>query len=116
MKGSKHSRWLSVCALAMLALSSPAAVSPDLVISQVYGGGGNTGAPFTNDFVELFNRGSAPASLSGMSIQYTSAAGTGNFGSERSGKGTGRIYTVTVSCTDASGNTASAGVTVSVSK
>jgi hypothetical protein len=44
MKGSKHSRWLSVCALAMLALSSPAAVSPDLVISQVYGGG-NTGAP-----------------------------------------------------------------------
>jgi len=81
MKGSKHSRWLSVCAMAMLALSSPAGVSPDLVISQVYGGGGNTGAPFTNDFVELFNRGSAPASLSGMSIQYTSAAGTGNFGS-----------------------------------
>ncbi len=81
MKGSKHSRWLSVCALAMLALSSPAGVSQDLVISQVYGGGGNTGAPFTNDFVELFNRGSAPASLNGMSIQYTSAAGTGNFGS-----------------------------------
>jgi hypothetical protein len=35
---------------------------------------------------------------------------------ERSGRGTGRIYTVTVSCTDASGNTASAGATVSVSK
>ena len=39
------------------------AVSPDVVISQVYGGGGNTGAPFTNDFVELFNRGDAPVDL-----------------------------------------------------
>lgn len=36
--------------------------------------------------------------------------------SERSGKGTGRIYTLTVSCTDASGNTASATATVTVSK
>lgn len=51
-----------------------------VVISQVYGGGGNSGAPYTNDYVELFNSGSAPASLSGLSIQYTSATGTGNFG------------------------------------
>ena len=34
-----------------------AAVSPNIVISQVYGGGGNAGATFTNDFIELFNRG-----------------------------------------------------------
>lgn len=33
------------------------AASPDLVISQVYGGGGNSGAPYTHDFIELFNRG-----------------------------------------------------------
>ena len=33
------------------------AVSPDIVISQVYGGGGNSGAPYTHDFVELFIRG-----------------------------------------------------------
>jgi uncharacterized protein len=55
----------------------------DVVISQVYGGGGNTGAPaalYRNDFVEVFNRGDAPASLAGLSIQYTSATGTGNFG------------------------------------
>ncbi|WP_052666125.1 lamin tail domain-containing protein [Nitriliruptor alkaliphilus] len=51
-----------------------------VVISQVYGGGGNSGAPYTNDFVEVFNRGDAPVDLSGMSIQYTSATGTGNFG------------------------------------
>ena len=56
------------------------AVSPDVVISQVYGGGGNSGAPFTHDFVELYNRGSAPVSLAGWSVQYASATGTGNFG------------------------------------
>jgi uncharacterized repeat protein (TIGR01451 family) len=56
------------------------AVSPDVVISQVYGGGGNAGAPYSHDFVELFNRGSATVSLAGWSVQYTSATGTGNFG------------------------------------
>jgi uncharacterized protein len=50
------------------------------VISQVYGGGGNSGAPYTHDFIELFNRGSAGVSLAGLSIQYTSATGTGNLG------------------------------------
>jgi MYXO-CTERM domain-containing protein len=44
-----------------------------LVVSQVYGGGGNVGATYTNDFVELFNRGSSPVSLDGLSIQYASA-------------------------------------------
>ena len=56
------------------------ALSADLVISQVYGGGGNAGATYTHDFVELFNRGSTTASLAGMSVQYTSSTGTGNFG------------------------------------
>jgi uncharacterized protein len=51
-----------------------------LVISQVYGGGGNSGAPYTHDFVEIFNRGAAGVSLAGLSIQYASATGTGNFG------------------------------------
>src|SRR5262245_545526 len=57
-----------------------AAPSPDLVISQVYGGGGNSGAPLNADFVELFNRGGAARSLAGLSVQYTSATGTGNLG------------------------------------
>lgn len=51
-----------------------------VVISQVYGGGGNSGAPLTHDFVEIFNRGTEPVSLAGKSIQYASATGTGNFG------------------------------------
>ncbi|CAN5126610.1 hypothetical protein BH09MYX1_BH09MYX1_41810 [soil metagenome] len=53
-----------------------ALVSSDLVISQVYGGGGNSGATFTNDFVEIFNAGSSSVQLQGYSIQYTSAGGT----------------------------------------
>ncbi|HXM57931.1 MAG TPA: PKD domain-containing protein [Candidatus Dormibacteraeota bacterium] len=56
------------------------AVSDGVVISQVYGGGGNSGAPLQNDFVELFNRGAAPVSLAGWSLQYASATGTGTLG------------------------------------
>jgi len=47
----------------------------DVVISQVYGGGGNTGAPFTNDFIEIFNRGQLPVDLTGWSVQYAATAG-----------------------------------------
>jgi len=66
-----------------LALAGPAgATSPNVVISQVYGGGGNTGAPYQNDFVELFNRSSSPVSLAGWSVQYASATGTGNFSAQ----------------------------------
>ncbi|WP_019012046.1 ExeM/NucH family extracellular endonuclease [Deinococcus aquatilis] len=50
-----------------------------LVIRQVFGGGGNTGAPFVSDFVELFNRSNQPVNTAGMSVQYASAAG--NFSS-----------------------------------
>jgi uncharacterized protein len=55
------------------------AASPGLVISQVYGAGGNAGAVLANDYVELFNRSSAPVSTAGMSVQYASATGTGDF-------------------------------------
>ena len=47
-----------------------------IVISQVYGGGGNSGAVFTNDFIELFNPGSQATDLNGFSLQYSSAAGS----------------------------------------
>lgn len=53
-----------------------AAGSPDIVISQLYGGGGNSGAQFTNDFVELFNRGASAVAIDGWSVQYASATGT----------------------------------------
>lgn len=57
-------------------VTQPLVVSTSVVISQVYGGGGNAGATLTHDFIELFNRGTAPASLTGWSVQYASAAGT----------------------------------------
>src|SRR5258706_11760329 len=52
------------------------ALSTGLVISQVYGAGGNTSATYTNDFVEIFNRGATAVSLNGLSVQYASAAGS----------------------------------------
>ena len=59
-------------------LNAPAAqsASPDIVVSQVYAGGGNSGATFTHDFVELFNRGAAAIDVGGWTIQYASASGT----------------------------------------
>jgi hypothetical protein len=53
-----------------------------VVISQVYGGGGNTGATYNQDFVELFNAGTTTVDISGWSVQYASAtgpAGAGNW-------------------------------------
>ena len=40
-----------------------AATETSVVISQVYGGGGNGGSTYKNDFIELFNLTAAPASL-----------------------------------------------------
>ena len=47
-----------------------------VVINEIYGGGGNTGAIFRQDFIELYNNGTTAVNLSTWSIQYTSAAGT----------------------------------------
>lgn len=65
-------------AAAALLLGAPAAqgASSGVVLSQVFAGGGNTGAAFANDFVELFNRGSAAVDLSGWTVQYAPAAST----------------------------------------
>ena len=69
-----------IAAVCILGRALPVLAAGDLAISQVYGGGGNTGAPFTHDYVEIFNRGSSPVSLNGLSLQYASATGTGNLG------------------------------------
>jgi predicted extracellular nuclease len=61
---------------AALAGAPAAAVSADVVISEVYGGGGNSGATLTNDFIELYNRGTTPVNISTWSVQYSSATGT----------------------------------------
>lgn len=66
-------------ALMALGLAAAGSASAQVVISQAYGGGGNSGATYTHDFVELFNRGSDSVSLNGWTVQYTSAAGTSNW-------------------------------------
>jgi len=65
-----------VFAAALLVAPAARSASSDLVVSQVYGGGGNSGATFANDFVDLFNRGSSAVDLGTWSIQYASATGT----------------------------------------
>jgi uncharacterized protein (TIGR03437 family) len=51
---------------------SPVATS-GVVISQIFGGGGNAGAPFRNDFIEIFNGSNTSVNLNGWSVQYASA-------------------------------------------
>ncbi|MET0327615.1 MAG: pre-peptidase C-terminal domain-containing protein [Luteimonas sp.] len=67
-------------ASALLLCCGAGAAQADVVVSQVYGGGGNSGATYNADFVELFNSGDLPVSLAGKSIQYGSATGTGHLG------------------------------------
>ncbi|MCB0159237.1 MAG: lamin tail domain-containing protein, partial [Caldilineaceae bacterium] len=70
--------WRIVLAIAVggIPLPSPAYAQTDaVVISQIYGGGGNSGATFTHDFVELFNPGPDPVVLTGWSVQYAKADG-----------------------------------------
>ena len=71
-------RLLVTLLIAALLLSAPVAhgATSTLTVSQVYAGGGNSGAAFTNDFVEIFNRGAATVDLTGWTIQYASAAST----------------------------------------
>lgn len=65
--------------VALAVLAVPSAIGSGtgaIVISQIYGGGGNAGAPFASDYVEIFNRGSSPVDLADWTIQYATAAGT----------------------------------------
>ena len=59
--------------LAPSAFTSYASTS-GVVISAVYGGGGNIGSPdWSSDYVELFNAGSAAVNINGWSLQYGAA-------------------------------------------
>ena len=63
--------------LAILSLLAPASASAvgNVVISQVYGGGGGTGY-YKYDYVELYNRTDVAVTLTGWSIQYASTSGS----------------------------------------
>ncbi|MFA6300120.1 MAG: lamin tail domain-containing protein, partial [Nocardioides sp.] len=71
-----------VAAPLALGVSAPAQANPTgtaLVISEVYGAGGNSGAMFNADYVELYNPTDAPVTLTDAYwLQYRSSAGTAN--------------------------------------
>lgn len=75
---ASSSRVMRVLATLLLgSISGPlwGQVHPAIVISQVYGGGGNSGASYRNDFIELFNRGNSAVDITGWTVQYASASG-----------------------------------------
>jgi len=65
-----------VAAAALVSAPLAQSASPGIVVSQVYASGGNTGAAYASDFVELFNRGGTAVDVTGWTIQYASAAST----------------------------------------
>jgi hypothetical protein len=67
---------LALLAGALLLVAPAHAASPDLVVAQIYTGGGNSGATYQNDYVELFNRGGSNVDLTGWTLQYASAGST----------------------------------------
>ena len=71
---------LAVAATSLVAIPLTATANTagtGLVISEVYGGGGNAGATLKNDFIELYNPTGAPIAVDGWSVQWRSAGGTG---------------------------------------
>jgi len=63
-------------ALSVIVLLVGLSSSAQVVINEVYGGGGNTGAVYKNDFIELYNNSNAAVDITGWSVQYGSATGT----------------------------------------
>jgi len=87
---------LAVAGITILAPTASQAnpAGTDLVISEVYGAGGNSGAVFNADFVELYNPTANPVDLLGTYVTYRSASGANKL----STSGSIRSATVRVAC------------------
>jgi len=72
---NKHLSLAYLLVIALLTVSSMA-IAQQVVISELYGGGGNSGATLRNDFIELYNPTNSTINLAGWSVQYASATGT----------------------------------------
>jgi hypothetical protein len=84
---SKRVKILSSAAAAVLcvfAISSQAraqsVADSNIRISQIYTRGGESGAIYQNDFIELYNRGNSVVDISGWSLNITSFEGSFNSG------------------------------------
>jgi hypothetical protein len=67
---------LAALALPLAAASARGSGSGSIVVGAVFAAGGNSGASYANDYVELFNRGSGAVAIDGWTLQYASAAST----------------------------------------
>jgi predicted extracellular nuclease len=70
---------LGLAVVAAVLQLAPATANPagtGLVISEVFGGGGNSGAPYKSDFIELYNPTGSAIPIAGLTVQYRSASGS----------------------------------------
>ena len=67
---------LALLALPLGAASARGSGAGSIVVAEVFAAGGNSGAPYANDYVELFNRGGGTVAIDGWTLQYASASGT----------------------------------------
>jgi hypothetical protein len=65
-----------VLCLALVVVPCASGATASVAVSQIYAGGGNAGATYANDYVELVNRSGSSVSLAGWTVQYASAAST----------------------------------------
>ena len=79
MRGLRAVALLLISTALVVGISSGPAVatSPDLQIVEVYGGGGNPGASYNQDFIGLYNASGLPVDITGKSVQYRSGSSTG---------------------------------------
>lgn len=71
--------------LILFSATALAQIANHVVISEVYGGGGNSGSYYKNDFIELYNPTSSVVDLTGWSVQYASSAGSNWYVTELNG-------------------------------
>jgi hypothetical protein len=69
-------RTAAIALIFLTLLATAGGVQAQVVVSQVYGGGGNSGATLRSDFIELRNNGASAVSLDGWSVQYASSSGS----------------------------------------
>jgi uncharacterized protein len=67
---------LSALTLSLAAASASGSGAGGVVVAEVFAAGGNSGAAYANDYVELFNRGASAVAVDGRTLQYASATST----------------------------------------
>lgn len=112
---NKCKRYLSMLLVFLLLFSSinipvnavEMNVANHVIISQVYGGGGNSGAQYQYDFIELYNPTNQTVDLTGCSVQYTSSTGTtySNITPLTGSIGSGEYYLIQEAAGSGSGTT-----------